>query len=280
MSVKIITDSTSDIQREEAEKLGIGMVPLKVIMDGETYRDGIDLTKEEYFAKLPHMKNLPTTTQPSPDEFIQIFEETEEDEIVIILIGSGVSGTVQSATIAAAEVTGKKIYVVDSLQTSAGLGILTYRAVELRDQGLSGAEIAAKLDEEKKDIKLIAVINDIKNLYKSGRMSKGTMVVASILGIKPIVTLEPHGVEAIGKERGTAKAYKFVRDTATGLGELDTERPCAVGYTHTPEIVDDFVKVMGREWCPENIHVQAVGCALGTHLNVGAIVYAYFRKRA
>ncbi|MBR5284957.1 MAG: DegV family protein [Clostridia bacterium] len=280
MSVKIITDSTSDIQREEAEKLGLGMVPLKVIMEGETYRDGIDISKEEYYAKLPGMKKLPTTTQPSPDEFIQEFEKAEEDELVVIVIGGGVSGTVQSATIAAEAVPNKKIYIVDSLQTSAGLGILVHRAVQLRDQGLSGAEIAAKLDDEKKDIKLIAVINDIKNLYKSGRMNKGTMVVASILGIKPVVMLEPHGVEAIGKERGTAKAYKFVRDTATGLGELDTERPCAVGYTHTPEIVDDFVKVMGKEWCPDNIHVQSVGCALGTHLNVGAIVYAYFRKRA
>ena len=280
MSVKIITDSTSDIQREEAEKLGLGMVPLKVIMDGETYRDGIDISKEEYYTKLPGMKKLPTTTQPSPDEFIQEFEKAEEDELVVIVIGGGVSGTVQSATIAAEAVPNKKIYIVDSLQTSAGLGILVHRAVQLRDQGLSGAEIAAKLDDEKKDIKLIAVINDIKNLYKSGRMNKGTMVVASILGIKPVVMLEPHGVEAIGKERGTAKAYKFVRDTATGLGELDTERPCAVGYTHTPEIVDDFVKVMGKEWCPDNIHVQSVGCALGTHLNVGTIVYAYFRKRA
>lgn len=280
MSVKIITDSTSDIQMEEAFEMGISMVPLKVIMEGETYRDGIDITKEEYYTKLPGLKKLPTTTQPSPDEFIRFYEKAEEDEIVVILIGSGVSGTVQSATIAADNVPDKKIYIVDSLQTSAGLGILVRRAVQLRDQGLSGAEIAAKLDEEKKDIKLIAVINDIKNLYKSGRMSKGTMMVASILGIKPIVSLEPHGVEAIGKERGTAKAYKFVRDTATGLGARDESRPCAVGYTHKPEIVGEFMEIMGEEWCPADTNVQAVGCALGTHLNVGAIVYAYFRKRA
>ena len=96
MSVKIITDSTSDIQREEAEKLGLGMVPLKVIMDGETYRDGIDISKAEYFSKLPGMKKLPTTTQPSPDEFIREFEKAEEDELVVILIGGGVSGTVRA----------------------------------------------------------------------------------------------------------------------------------------------------------------------------------------
>ena len=94
MSVKIITDSTSDIQREEAEKLGLGMVPLKVIMDGETYRDGIDISKAEYFSKLPGMKKLPTTTQPSPDEFIREFEKAEEDELVVILIGGGVSAGV------------------------------------------------------------------------------------------------------------------------------------------------------------------------------------------
>lgn len=280
MSVKIITDSTSDILLEDAYKMGVSVVPLKVIIGEEEFRDGIDITREAFFAKLPTLKKLPTTTQPSPDEFVQVLENTQEDEIVVVTIGSGVSGTFQSATIAADSVEGKKIRVVDSLTTSVGLGILVRRAVELRDQGLSADEIADKLEQEKHDIVLLAVINNITNLYKSGRMSKGTMIVGSVLGIKPVVTLKPHGVEAIGKERGTAKAYKFVRDTATGMGELDESRPCAIGYTANAAIVGDFREVMGKQWCPDDIHVDAVGSAIGTHLNAGAIVYVYFKKHA
>jgi len=280
MSVQIITDSTSDLLLEEAHNMGVGVVPLKVIIGEEEYRDGIDITKEDFYARLPDLKKLPTTTQPSPDDFAQLYEAAQADELVVITVGSGISGTFQSATIAAEGVANKKIYLIDSLQASVGLGILVRRAVELRDQGLSGAEIAAKLEAEKHDIVLLAVINNITNLYKSGRMSKGTMLVGSVLGIKPVVTLTPHGVDAIGKERGTAKAYRFVRDTATGMGELDENRPCAIGYTADSSIVEGFREVMGKAWCPDNIHIDAVGSAIGTHLNAGAIVYVYFKKHA
>ncbi len=278
MSVKIITDSTSDILLEDAYNMGVDVVPLKVIIGEEEYRDGIDISKEAFFERLAGLKTLPTTTQPSPDEFARLFEKTVEEELVVITIGSGVSGTCQSATIAAAGIEGKQIYIVDSQMASVGLGILVRRAVELRDQGLSGAAIAARLDEEKQDIVLMAIVNNITNLYKSGRMGRGTMILGSMLGIKPIVTLKPHGVEAIGKERGAAKAYKFVKDTVSGLGELDESRPCALGYVANAELVDSFRDVMGKQWCPKNMHVDAVGSAIGTHLGGGALVYVYFKK--
>ena len=205
MSVKIITDSTSDLLLEEAYKMGVGVVPLKVIIGDEEYRDGIDITKEEFFAKLPTLKKLPTTTQPSPDDFAQRYEAAQADELVVITVGSGISGTFQSATIAAESVTGKKIYLVDSLQASVGLGILVRRAVELRDQGLSGAEIAAKLDEEKHDIVLLAVINVSHSNRKTNRAWK-----PNIRKVKAVVDGTPRHVYACTRCLRSGKVTRAV----------------------------------------------------------------------
>ena len=136
MSVRIVTDSTSDITPEEAYALGISIAPLKVIFGEDEYRDNIDITNEEFYQKLTASKELPTTTQPAVSDFISLYESAKEDELVVITISSKLSGTMQCATIAAESVPNKKIYIVDSELATLSLNILVRRAIQLRDQGL------------------------------------------------------------------------------------------------------------------------------------------------
>lgn len=279
MSVRIITDSTSDITPKEAYELGISIAPLKVIFGETEYRDNIDITNEEFYEKLVASKDLPTTTQPAVSDYISLYESAKEDEIVVITISSKLSGTMQSATIAAESVPGKKIYIVDSETATLSLNILVRRAIQLRDQGLSGIEIAVKLDEEKKDIVLLASVDTLSYLQKGGRVSKTAAIAGGLLGIKPILTIKDGAIEVIGKERGNAKAYKFIRDTGLGLGTPDFERPCALGFTAKDANMEVLREVMGKEFCYDGMAVDSIGAAIGTHVGPNAAAITYFRKR-
>ena len=279
MSVRIITDSTADITPEEAYELGISIAPLKVIFGETEYRDNIDITNEEFYQKLAAADELPTTTQPAVSDFISLYESAKENELVVITISSRLSGTMQSASIAAECVPNKKVYVVDSELATLSMNILGRRAIQLRDQGLSGLEIAVKLDEEKKDIVLLASVDTLTYLQKGGRVSKAAAVAGGLLGIKPILTLRNGVIEVIGKERGNAKAHKFIRDTATGLGEPDFSRPCALGYTAKADNMEALRNVLGKDFCYDDMLVDSIGSAIGTHVGPGAAAYTYFRKR-
>lgn len=279
MSVRIITDSTSDITPKEAYELGISIAPLKVIFGETEYRDNIDITNEEFYEKLAASKNLPTTTQPAVNDFISLYESAPEDEIVVITISSKLSGTMQSATIAAESVEGKKIYIVDSETATLSLNILVRRAIQLRDQGLSGLEIAVKLDEEKKDIVLLAVVDTLTYLQKGGRVSKTAAVAGGLLGIKPILTINDGVIEVIGKERGSAKAYKFIHDTGLGLGTPDFSRPCALGFTAKGDNMEKLRDVIAKEFCIDGMTIDSIGAAIGTHVGPGAAAITYFKKR-
>lgn len=278
MSVKIVTDSSSDITPEEAKRLGITVVPLKVIMEGVEYRDSIDIDNNEFYRKLVTSKELPTTTQPGAADFQQAFEEADEDEIVAVLLASDLSGTVQSATIGSAETEGKDIFIVDSKTAALGERILVMRAVELRDQGFSGQEIARRLEREKEDIVLLAVVDTLTYLHKGGRLSKTAALAGGILGVKPVLTIKVGKIAVLGKERGRGKAFKFLKDTATGIGEIDRQRPCAVGFTADEDALIPFRQVLGEEYAPKDALVDSIGSAIGTHVGPGAVAVAYFKK--
>ncbi len=279
MSVRIITDSTSDITPKEAYDLGISVAPLKVIFDGEEYHDNIDITNEVFYEKLAAAKVLPTTAQPAVSDFISLYESAPEEEIVVITLASALSGTMQCATIAAESVPNKKIYIVDSETATLSLNILVRRAIQLRDQGLSGIEIAVKLDEEKKDIILLAAVDTLSYLQKGGRLSKAAAIAGGLLGIKPIITIREGAIEVIGKERGNMKAHKFIREIGLGLGTPDFSRPCALGYTAKGNNMEALREVLGKDFCPEDIVIDSIGSTIGTHVGPGASAIAYFRKR-
>ena len=279
MAVKFIIDAGCDLNMQQADTMGVMLIPMTIRFGTEEYRSGVDISHEEFYQKLTSSKELPTTTQPAVSDFISLYESAKEDELVVITISSKLSGTMQSATIAAESVPNKKVYIVDSELATLSMNILVRRAIQLRDEGLSGIEIAVKLDEEKKDIVLLASVDTLTYLQKGGRVSKAAAVAGGLLGIKPILTLKDGVIEVIGKERGNAKAHKFIRDMATGLGMPDFSRPCALGYTAKAENMEALRSTLGKEFAHENILIDSIGSAIGTHVGPGAAAYTYFRKR-
>lgn len=278
MSVRIITDSTSDITQAEARALNIDVVPLKVIFNGVEYKDGVDITNPVFYEKLAQAKELPTTTQPSTQEFREVYEAAPENTLVVVTVAACLSGTAQSAAIAAEGLPGKEVYLVDSESATLGLNILVRRAVQLRDQGLDGASIARHLEAEKKDLVLLASVDTLTYLHKGGRLSKTAALAGGLLGIKPILTLQDGAIQVLGKERGTARACKFILDTATGMGLPDPDRPSALGYTAVPDNMEALRKALGTAFCPQDILVDSIGSTIGTHVGPGAAAIVYFKK--
>ena len=185
MSVRIIVDSTADLQ--ETEKAQVMTVPLTVYFDMQEYVDGVTINHKEFYEKLETSDVLPTTSQATPDAFEKAFRAVTEagDSAVVLTLASKLSGTYQSAMIAAEDY--ENIYVVDTASVAIGSGILTRIALDLRDQGLSASELAQALEQHKKDLCIVALVDTLEYLKKGGRLSGAAAFAGKLLNIKPVI---------------------------------------------------------------------------------------------
>lgn len=277
MSIKIITDSASDISPAEGERLGVAVIPMRVIIDGREYLDGVDLTAREFYSLLASSKELPRTAQPPTEDFKGAYEACSPgDDIIVITISSNLSGTMQAASIAASETEDRRIHIVDSQNAVVGERLLVMRAVQLREMGMAASEIVEALERERQEIVLLAVVDTLTYLHKGGRLSKAQAVAGGLLGIKPIVTVKDGVLAVLGKERGKGRAFKFLRDTAVGLGPIDRSRPYALAFTKDEDFLIEFRAAMGEEYAPADAVCDSIGSAVGTHVGPGAVAVAYF----
>ena len=177
MAIRIITDSTSDINPKEAEKMGITVIPLKVLFGEKEYREGIEITMDDFYKKLSEADKLPTTSQPSPEEFLEHFQQAKEtgDSVIVLLIASKFSGTLQSATIAKDMVEYEDIHIIDSLTTITGLRLLVEHTITMREQKREVAEIVETINQLKERIVLLAMVDTLEYLHKGGRLSKSSL---------------------------------------------------------------------------------------------------------
>lgn len=283
--IRIITDSTCDLTPAKQEAYGVQVVPLTVNFGPDkVYKEGPELPPEVFFEKLAECEKLPTTSQPAPEEFLSRFLEAKQagDEVVAVLVSSRLSGTFQSAQLAA-ELSdwSDHIHLVDSLNVTLGLQMLVRRAVTLRSEGLTAAEIAARLEEERADLRVYALVDTLKYLQKGGRLSKTTAVAGTLLGIKPVVAIVDGKVEVVGKARGLAGAYVTVFKQINGGDEsLDGMRPWVLGYTGKRAGLQPF-----RQYICDNLGLPdpgetAIGAVIGTHVGPGACGIAYFAKKS
>ena len=187
MAVQIITDSTSDLTNEELQELNVHVIRMRVIFEDGVFTDGVDLDKEQFYAKQAAASTLPKTTQVNPQEYCEAFAPLLEngDEVVAILLSSKLSGCYQSACIAREmlEAGGDRLHLVDSLNATIGEGLLVREAVKMRDAGAPGAEIAAALEELKHRVRFVAFIGTLKYLKMGGRISSSTAVLGTMLNI-------------------------------------------------------------------------------------------------
>lgn len=283
MAVQIITDSASDITRAEALEWGIDLTPLTTIIEGKEYRDGVDITSEEFFEKLIESDSLPTTSQVTPGAYMELFEAAlaEGKQVVCITLSSELSGCYQSAIMAQENFDADKVFVVDSLNATLGQKILVQRAIGLRDQGLSAQEIVETIEADKKHIKLVALVDTLEYLHKGGRLSAVAAVTGTLLNIKPVIAVEEGKVVVLGKSRGSKNGANHL-NKLVGEAGINFEMPFTLAYSGLSDaMLRKYVKDSAHLYegkTADDLPVCVIGSTIGTHVGPGAIALAYFEK--
>ena len=280
MSVRIVTDSTADMIAASRQR--VTAVPLTIYFGQEEYIDGVTITQQEFYAKLVTSDELPTTSQPNPTLFEEVYAQaaTAGDSVVVITISAEISGTYQSACIAAEDY--DNVFVVDSRSAAIGAGCLAELALQLADQGLEAREIAERLARERDNLRLLAVLDTLEYLKKGGRISGAVAFVGGMLSIKPMITLEDGKVAMVAKPRGNKQANRMLLAEVEKAGGIDRSKPMILGYTGlSDELLQQFI-VDGKDmWDGLEIPLpQALVCSvIGTHVGPGAVAIAFFANQ-
>lgn len=277
MSIRIIIDSTTDIPERVLHQVEV--VPLTVSFGDEEYLDGIDLSRGDFYRKLEAGQILPKTSQPSPEAFAEVFQRIHEagDEGVFISVASALSGTCQSAIIAAADY--PEISVVDSRNVAVGTGILAEYALLLISRGITREELTQKLEKKREDICLIAMLDTLEYLKRGGRISKTAALAGGILNIKPVITVKEGEILILGKARGAKKANNLLVELAEKNG-VDYSLPILLGYAGTSdELLQNYIHDSRKLWegHVENLEYAQICSVVGTHTGPGAVAAAFFR---
>lgn len=278
MSVRIIVDSTTDLPEQTARRVTV--VPLTIHFGEQQYVSGVDIDAIKFYEMLVEGDVLPTTSQPTPYAFTQVFQEAVDagDTVVCITVSSKLSGTYQSACIAAADFPGK-VFVVDSLTVAIGGGILTEYALSLTDKGMDAEEIAWKLMQKREKVRLLALLDTLEYLKKGGRISSAVAFAGGLLNIKPVIAVADGEVKMLGKARGSKQGNNLLVQEIDKAGGVDFEKPLLLGYTGLSDallqkyIVDSAALWQGKV---EQLPVSIVGSVVGTHAGPGAVAVAFF----
>ena len=278
MNVKIIVDSTADMRPEIAAKVGI--VPLSVHFGDREYVSGVNINPKLFYEMLVESDTLPTTSQPAPYLFEEAFQKavSEGCEVVCLTCSGKLSGTNQSANIAASEFEGK-VHVVDSGTIAIGLGILTEYAVELAEKGLSPEEIVWKLLGKREKIKLLALVDTLEYLKKGGRISSTVALAGGLLNIKPVLSVNGGEIKLLGKARGSRQGNNLLVQEIQKAGGVDFAMPVMLGYTGLSDaLLQKYIQDSAALWegRVENLPVSIVGSVVGTHVGPGAVAVAFF----
>ena len=278
MKVKIIVDSTADLRPEVAEKVGI--VPLTVHFGETEYISGVTITPQKFYEMLVESDDLPTTSQPTPAAFEDAFEKAVEAgcEVVCLTCSGKLSGTCQSASIAAAEFPGK-VHVVDSNTIAIALGILAEYAVELAEQGFSAEEIVLKLLRKRDKVKLLALVDTLEYLKKGGRISSTVALAGGLLNIKPVITIDGGVIKLLGKARGSRQGNNLLVQEIRKAGGVDFTKPVMLGYTGLSDaLLQKYIQDSASIWAEhkEQLPVSVVSSVVGTHVGPGAVAVAFF----
>ena len=281
--VKILVDSASDIDLEEAEKLGISLLPMEVRFGDEEFLDGVNLSHKKFFEKLVESVELPKTSQINEFRFEESFRKLTEngDEVVAIVISSKLSGTYNCAK-KASEAFAGKVEVVDSLNACIGERILIQYALRLAKDGkMSAKEIAKELDDKKGKIQVLALLDTLKYLKKGGRISSVVAFAGELLSIKPVVAVVKGEVKLVGKAMGSKKGNNLLMQLVEKCGGVDFDVPYALGYSGlSDEYLKKYLKDSEILWKDktENVPSYMIGSTIGTHVGPGAIAVAFFAK--
>ncbi len=281
-SIRIITDSGSDIAQNSIP--GVTVLPMAIRFGDVEYLDGVNLSVREFYEKLIESDELPKTSLVSPGVFEEAYEEAiqRDEDVVVITVSGALSGTYQSAVLAADEYEGR-VHVIDSKSVAVGVQILVLRALELIRDGLDAAEIAKILTEERERIHILAVLDTLEYLKKGGRISGAAAFVGGMLSIKPVVTVRDGKVALIGKARGSRNGNNYLIKEIENTSGIDFTRPLCLGYAGLDDtLLKKYIADSRRLWegHEDCLKTAAIGATIGTHVGPGAIAVAFFANKA
>ncbi len=276
--VQIIIDSTTDLRPGLQDAFTV--VPLTLRFGDEEYVDGVTITHEEFYNKLVESDVLPTTSQAAPAVFAEVFEQViaKGDTAVMLPVSAKLSGTCQSAMIAAEDYPGR-IFVVDTNNVTIGAGILAERALQLRDAGKTAAEIAEIVEAEKKDLHVVALLDTLEYLKKGGRISSVVAFAGGLLNIKPVVAVVDGAVQLLGKARGSRQGNNYLAQEIEKAGGVDFSRPVLLGYSGISDhLLLKYLEDSASLWqgLVDRPEYTSIGVVVGTHVGPGAIAVAFF----
>lgn len=279
MKIAFVTDSTAYLTKDQIESYQIHVVPLSVIFGDEVFREGVDLTNEEFYVKLAGSKQLPTTSQPPVGEFVKLYEKllVDHDVVMCLMLSSNLSGTFASAQTAATMVDGHVI-VVDSKITSYGLAGPLIHGVELARRGATPEQILEVWDQELAWQRAYFVVDTLEFLHKGGRIGGAAAVFGALLQIKPILTVTDGRVDLYEKVRTHKRAMehvlaKFDEDASLGL-------PLQVGIVHANRRADAeaLQSELAAKYPKLQFEIAELGPVIGTHSGPGLLAILYFKQ--
>lgn len=281
MSVRIITDSASDMS--PAEHPALSVLPLSVTFGTDVYMDGVDIDHQRFYEMLVERDELPKTGQVNPYAFSQAIAKVREvgDEAVIITVGAKLSGTNQSARTALAEAPGGDVIVVDSNNVTLGERVLVEYALRLVDEGQGAAQIAAAVEAVRDRVVVIGLLETLEYLVRGGRLSAAAGAVGTLLNVKPVVAAEDGLIVQLGKARGSKNGRNLLNQKVEKAGGIDFSMPLALGYTGLSDaVLKKYIEDSAALWAghaESELPIHTIGATIGTHVGPGAVAVAFFR---
>lgn len=278
--IRIITDTGADFPKPYPANLTV--MSLSIRFGDEEYRDAETIDHATFYRKLAESGHMPKTSLVPPTEFEAVFRKAGEagETVIAILLSSTLSGTYQSAVLAAQDM--PHVYVVDSLTATLAEYLLVRLALQLADRGCSAAEIVAELETRKAQVRVMGVADTLEYLQKGGRISKTTAFVGGALNIKPALELVCGNVGLVGKVRGPKNADAFMIHYTQKLGGIDFSLPFTTGYTGSDTALHRFIRAAEALWVggPKELPITSVGATIGTYLGPNGVVLAFFVKES
>jgi DegV family protein with EDD domain len=278
MTIKIVTDSTADIPPELAKELGITIVPVYLRFGDDVFRDVVDISQDEFYRRLTHDPIIPSTTQPAPQDFINVYRELAKtaDGILSIHVTSKLSGTYNSA-LRAKEAMGNKIpiEVIDSEVVTMGLGQLAITANEMAQSGMGLEQLVKEVKQMIPHVRVLGLLDTLKYLALGGRIGKVQALLGSVLNIKPMLTIKDGVLAPAGRARSRAKGIDMLFEYVKNTPEI---QDLAVIYNTTLDEAKDFVARLGTIYNEEKIKLARLGPALGVHTGPGILFIALRQK--
>jgi len=277
--IRILVDSSSDYTLKEMEEKNMELLPIRIAIGEKTYTDGIDMGRDEFYEILAKSGEFPKTSQPSPQEFLDVFQDAKEkgDELICILLSSGLSGTCQTATLAKNMADYEGIYIIDSFSATYTIKEMADYACTLRATGKTAGEIVSAVEQMKSRAKVVAALDTLEYLGRGGRINKAAATIGDMANIKPIITLtEEGGIGILGKCIGKNKAISYIIKHLHEI-EIDTDFPIYAIYSHGTDNCQRFEAKLEKEGYQIADRLQ-IGSTIGSHIGPEAFGIVFVEK--